>query len=67
MEIKIPRELNIEIENASKVLGFDEKEIIERAILFYLDVIKKQLDLNKEFNEWDILSDESLVNFENSL
>lgn len=32
-----------------------------------LNAIQKQVDLKQEMNEWDILSDEALTNFEESL
>ena len=67
MEIKISKDLINELKKVSENLGFDEEKIVERALLFYLNVIRNQLELNKEFNELDELSDEALVNFENSL
>ena len=67
MEIKISKDLINELKKVSEYLGFDEEKIVERALLFYLNVIRNQLELNKEFNELDELSDEALVNFENSL
>ena len=67
MEIKISKDLINELKKVSENLGFDEEKIVERALLFYLNAIRNQLELNKEFNELDELSDEALVNFENSL
>lgn len=67
MEIKISKEIDAELKRVSENFGFDKQKIIEKALLFYLDFIKKQAELNKEFNELDELSDEALVNFENSL
>ncbi len=67
MEIKISKSIDKELKKASENLGFDEERIVERAILFYLNAIKNQLDLNKEFKDWDSLSDEAIVNFENNL
>ena len=67
MEVKISREIKEKLKDASEKLGFNENEIVERAVLIYLDMIKKQIDLSKEFKDWDKLSDEAIVNFENSL
>ena len=67
MEIKISKDLINELKKVSENLGFNEEKIVERALLFYLNAIRNQLELNKEFNELDELSDEALVNFENSL
>ncbi len=49
------------IKNASKVLGVEEKDILERASLFYLDAIKGEMEFKKEIEFWDYLSDEALA------
>lgn len=49
------------IRDASKVLGVEEKDILERASLFYLDAIKGELEFKKELDFWDYLSDEALA------
>ena len=56
-----------EVKHASSILGFNEQDIVERAIVVYLDIIQKQVELKKEFQEWDELSDEALDNFECAL
>ena len=40
-------------------MGIKQKEIIERSLLLYLESVKKILDVEKEFDAWDTLSDES--------
>ena len=40
-------------------MGIGEKEFVGRALLLYLDSVKKILDVEKEFSSWDALSDES--------
>ncbi len=40
-------------------MGINKKEFIERALLFYLESIRATLDLEKEFQAWDALSDEA--------
>ena len=55
------------VNEASKLLGIKEQELIDRAVLLYLDNISKYLNLKQEMKEWDILSDEALINFEKSL
>ncbi len=57
----LTKKTRINIRNASKVLGVKEKDILERASFFYLDAIKKELDLQQEFTFWDYLSDEALI------
>jgi len=67
MEIKISKEVLRKLDKVSKLLCIKKEEIIDRAILLYLDSIKKYLDLKQELKGWDILSDEALFNFEKSL
>jgi hypothetical protein len=67
MQIEISRDTSKKVNDVSRLLGIRNKKLIDRALLFYLDSIQKQLDLKKEMNIWDELSDEALVNFEKSL
>ncbi|MFH1649244.1 MAG: hypothetical protein ABIA93_01720 [Candidatus Woesearchaeota archaeon] len=67
MKIDIAPNISKRISKASKTLGVDEKRVVERAILLFLDDISKQGTLKRELAEWDALSDEALTNFERSL
>ncbi|MBI1970094.1 hypothetical protein HYS48_05345 [Candidatus Woesearchaeota archaeon] len=67
MSIGISKETSKKLENASKVLGLKKEEIIDRAILTYLDNIDKFTELKKELRAWEKLSDEALENFERAL
>ncbi len=67
MQIQISKGINKKIKKASRILGIEEEEIVDRAILLYLDNIEKYLELKKEFKEWDILSDDALRSFERGL
>lgn len=67
MQVQISKEFDEKIKQASETLGFEDKKIVERALLFYLDAIKEQLELKHEFKEWDTLSDEALIRFEKEL
>ena len=67
MNLNFSERIDLQINKASEILGLRKKDLIERAILFYLNEIKNNIQLKKEFNDWDRLSDESLNNFENSL
>lgn len=66
MQVQIPKDIDRKLKEASIVFGIREDEIIDRAILLYLDNIQKQLELKKELKAWDELSDEALGNFERS-
>lgn len=65
--VKLPEEIVERITEASKLLGIKKQELVDRALLVYLDNLSKYLDLKKELQAWDTLSDEALTNFEQSL
>lgn len=67
VEVEIPEDVSEELSEASRIFGVRKEKMIDRAILLYLDSIRKELSLKKEFNQWDELSDEALLNFEKSL
>ena len=64
MEIKLSNDMAKKLSNVSSVLGVKNKDVINRALLFYLDTISKQLELKKEMIAWDKLSDEALLKFD---
>ncbi len=67
MKIELPKDVNKKLLEVSDLLDLEEEEIINRAVLLYLDNIQKYLELKKEFKAWDELSDEALGNFERNL
>lgn len=67
MELILPESIELRISKASSILGFRKQEIIQRALVYYLDSINSQLELKNEFNNWDKLSDEAFISFENAL
>jgi len=67
MELILPETIEMKISKAASITGFRKQDIIQRALLFYLDSINPQLELKNEFDQLDILSDEALINFENVL
>ena len=67
MEVKLAREVEEKVSEVSVELGIKRNEVIERAVLLYLDNISKYLELKKEFSNWDKLSDEALIDFEKQL
>ncbi len=60
MELILPQTIEQKVANAARILGFQKQEIIQRALLYYLDSINSQLEIQKEFECWDKLSDEAL-------
>ena len=67
MQIEIQKDTSKKIEETARILGIKNKELIDRAILLYLDNINKFIELKQETKEWDVLSDDALINFEDSL
>lgn len=67
MQIEIPNDISKEVGKVSKLLGIKEDQLVDRAILLYLDKVSKYLNFKKETDKWDYLSDEALINFEKSL
>ena len=67
MQIELEKDTSKKVDEASKLLGIGKNEIIDRAVLVYLDNLAKYLDLKHEMKAWDSLSDEALINFEKSL
>ena len=67
MQVEIPRDTSGKIIKTAELLGIKKEELVDRAILLYLDNISKYTELKKEMQEWDLLSDEALMNFEKLL
>ncbi len=67
MDLQLSKSIQNKLENASITLGFQQQEIIQRAIVYYLDSIKSKIEFKQELNNFDLLSDEALINFEKSL
>jgi len=63
MEIELPRDTNKKLSEVSSLSDLEKEEIVNKALLLYLDNIEKYLELKKEFRTWDKLSDEALQNF----
>ena len=67
MEIELSRDTKSKLNKVSSILGVKDKDVVNRAVLFYLDTISKQLELKKEIDTWDKLSDEALLKFDKSI
>jgi hypothetical protein len=64
MEIELSRDMKSRLSKVSSILGVKDKDLVNRAILFYIDTISKQVELKKEISAWDKLSDEALAKFD---
>lgn len=64
MEIVLSQSVENKLNNASILLGYKKQELINRAIMYYLDSINTKIEFEQELKSLDILSDEALENFE---
>jgi hypothetical protein len=67
MQIHLQKHTLITLKKVSQDIGIQEEDLIQRAILYYLDAIQRHVEFYDEMNAWERLSDEALVNFEEAL
>lgn len=67
MTLKISKEMDNKLSEVSKLLNLQKTELINRALVIYLDNLEKYLELKRDQEIWDRLSDEALENFERAL
>lgn len=60
MPTRLREDLDKRINDISKQFGVSKKELIDRAVVFYLDSVQRTMELKKELGAWDALSDEAL-------
>jgi hypothetical protein len=65
--ITLDNNIQSDLEKASKFIGVDERELVERAIVHYIHSIRDEIELAEEFEAWDRASDEALMNMEREL
>lgn len=65
--VAIPKNLKNTVHGAARNLGVTENDLMTNAVLFYLDAVKKNVDLKGELLMWDNASATDLTNFEHSL
>lgn len=64
MDVQLSEEVIEKVDKASQLLGIQQQEIVDRALVVYLDSLTKYLELKEELKAWDALSDEALEMFE---
>jgi hypothetical protein len=67
MKITLQKQLKQEMRRASEIMGVSEEELTERAMRFYLASIHQELELERELQAWDQVSDETLLNMERAM
>lgn len=60
MITRLKEKLLRDLKEVSHTMGIEEKELVDRAVLLYLESVKNLVGLNKEFRAWDELSDEAM-------
>jgi len=65
LRISIPHDIENKVKQVSKERTISETSIVTNALKYYLPLIEEGLEA--EFELWDALSDEALVNFEYEL
>lgn len=53
--------------DVSRITGVAEKDLLVHALAYYLQSLKKRMDLKKELDVWEKTSEEDLLKFERSL
>ena len=64
MEIEISEDISKNIEKFSQELGIDKKEIVQRAVRFYLHSIVEEENLKEELEAWENAGIEDIEEFE---
>ena len=67
MNVNLSKNISLQVQEMAKGAGLNEEEIVNNAVVLYLDTVKKHMQLKKELNDLDELSDEALSNFEAQL
>ena len=67
MQIHLQEPTFMQLKKVAQTTGIAEEQLIQRAVLYYLDAIQKHVEFYEEMNAWERLSDEALANFEAAL
>jgi len=67
MEIEISDDILKNIEEASEKLGVKDRELILRAIKFYLHNLREQIEFNSELQAWESAGVQDSINFEKQI
>ena len=57
----LTKQTKMNVKKAARVLGIEEADILERASRYYLDAVRGEMELQKEFDLWERVSDETLA------
>jgi hypothetical protein len=65
--ITIDKTIHTDLAKTSKLIGINEREITERALILYLDGLRNLADLKTELHAWQELGLQSLRSVEDML
>ena len=65
--ITIDKTIHDDLEKASKLIGINEREITERALILYLNSVRSLSDLKTELDAWQELGLRSFRSVEDML
>ena len=60
MPLVTEKKIQKRLREVSRQMGIEEKELVDRAVFLYLESVRRVLEVGKEFDAWDSLSDEAL-------
>jgi len=55
--ITIPKKIEKELKSASKKLGLSKEDLLLNALLYYLQVLERKVELKKELEIWEKTSE----------
>lgn len=64
MNVQLSEEVVEKVGKASQLLGIQQQEIVNRALVVYLDSMDKYLGLKEELEAWETAGVEDLSRFE---
>ncbi len=65
--ITIPKKIEKELKSVSRDIGLSKEDLLTNAILYYFQILEKRLELKKELETWEKISDIDLVKFEQTI
>lgn len=65
--ITIPKKIEKELKTVSQNLGLSREDFLVNAVLYYLQILEKKIELKKELEIWERVSSVDLAKFERNL
>ncbi len=62
--ITLPKTIEKELRDASHDFGISRKDFLTNAVVYYLKTLRNQIDLKKELEMWDKISEQDYLKFE---